>query len=436
MSSQQATRVLIRNGTLIDGLGGPPVKNPGIYIEGDTIKHVGEPQSPQDAESWRSAAVIDAGNHFVMPGLIDGHCHLSLHQGALPGVTYTSSAEFCTLWAARTAAQTLHAGVTSISVPGGKWFADVRVRDAINGGLLEGPRIFSAGRALTSYGGIFDDDPGYLEEPDQPSDSSGILCNTVDEYVTEVRRQCKQGVDLIKIADSVWGDIQTIRQEEIEAVVGEAHRRNVRVTIHARGSGATRAAALAGVDWIMHADLASDEDLDVVANAKIPIMPTFTAVYIGVEHGADLGFSVATRDRMKRLLENNYRTIQEARKRGIQILGGSDTGNMAAWGHGKFHGYELEILVKQLGMSPTEAIASMTSLNAQVVGLSCRVGAIAAGKLADIIVWDSDPIADISVLRRPEHLKTVMKGGVVVDREQQGFRVLKAEPPRARSRSG
>jgi imidazolonepropionase-like amidohydrolase len=436
MSSKHPARLLIKNGTLIDGLGGPPVKNPGIYIEGDTIKNLGAPKSADDAERWRSATTIDAENQYVMPGLIDGHCHLSLHQGALPGVTFTSSAEFCAFWAARTAAQTLHAGVTSISVPGGKWFADVRVRDGINGGLLEGPRVFSAGRALTSYGGIFDDDPAYFEDSEHSSDSSGIVCNTVDEYLTEVRRQCKQGVDLIKIADSLWGDVQTIRQEEIAAVVGEAHRRNVRVTIHARGSGATRAAALAGVDWIMHADLASDEDLDVVAKAGTPIMPTFTAVYIGVEHGADLGFSVATRDRMKRQLDLNYRAIQEARKRGIPILAGSDTGNMSAWGHGKFHGREPEILVKQIGLSPIEAITSMTHLNAQVVGLSCRVGAIATEKLADIIIWDADPVADISILRRTEHLTVVIKGGAIVDRSRQGFRELPEEPPRARSRSG
>jgi imidazolonepropionase-like amidohydrolase len=139
---------------------------------------------------------------------------------------------------------------------------------------------------------------------------------------------------------------------------------------------------------------------------------------------------------MKRQLDLNYRAIQEARKRGIPILAGSDTGNMSAWGHGKFHGREPEILVKQIGLSPIEAITSMTHLNAQVVGLSCRVGAIATEKLADIIIWDADPVADISILRRTEHLTVVIKGGAIVDRSRQGFRELPEEPPRARSRSG
>jgi imidazolonepropionase-like amidohydrolase len=432
MSGKHQTRLLIKNGTLIDGMGGPPVKNPGVYVDGEQITHLGPHDNPADADSWRSARVVDADGQFIMPGLIDGHCHLSLHQGALPTVGSPSSAEFCTLWAARNVRQALNAGVTSVSVPGGKWFADVTVRDAVNGGMVEGPRIFSAGRALTSYGGIFDNDPAWSEDPDHAVDSAGIVCNTVDEYVKEVRRQCKQGVDLIKIADSFWGDIQTITQEEISAVVGEAHRRGVRVTIHARGSGATLAAARAGVDWIMHADLATEEDLDAVARAGTPIMPTFTAVHIGVEHGADLGLSVSTRDRMRRQLEVNFRSAQEARKRGIPILAGSDTGNFAAFGHGKFHGYEPEILVKQVGLSPMEAIVSMTRLNARVVGLDCRTGAIQPGKFADIIVWDADPVADISVLRRTEHLKTVIKGGTIVDRSSEGFRELPVEPMRAR----
>src|SRR5262249_58330003 len=118
------------------------------------------PVSPEDR-------VIDATGKFILPGLIDAHCHISLHQGALPGVRYTSSAEFCTLWAAHAIGRVLRAGVTSIAVPGGKWFTDVTVREAVAAGLIDGPRMAVAARALSTYGGIFDPDayPAYDRSP-------------------------------------------------------------------------------------------------------------------------------------------------------------------------------------------------------------------------------------------------------------------------------
>jgi imidazolonepropionase-like amidohydrolase len=123
-------RLLIKNGTMIDGSGRDPVRNPLLVVEGDRISHVGRgdgslrPETPDDT-------VIDAAGKFILPGLIDAHCHISLHQGALPGVRYTSSAEFCTLWAAHAIRRVLRAGVTNIAVPGGKWFTDVTVREAV-----------------------------------------------------------------------------------------------------------------------------------------------------------------------------------------------------------------------------------------------------------------------------------------------------------------
>jgi imidazolonepropionase-like amidohydrolase len=366
--------------------------------------------------------------------MIDGHCHLSLHQGALPGVKFASSAEYSTLWAARALNKTLRAGITGISVPGGKWFVDVTVRDAVNAGLIEGPRMFTAGRGLTPYGGIFDTDPSWTNEPDSSGfdDSAGVICNTVDDYRTEVRRQCKHGVDLIKVADSFWGDIQTISQEELTAVVDEAHRRKVKVAIHSRGSGSTRASALAGVDWIFHADFATDEDLEAVAEAGMPIMPVFTAVHVAVEYGAEIGFSPEVRDRMRAQLESNYRSAQKARQLGIPLLSGSDSGNAAAFVHGKYSGWEPEIMVKYVGLSPLEAITAATKLNAQVVGLEGEVGVIEEGKLADISIWDKDPVADIGIFKDDKNLKVVLCRGKNIDLEnEEGFLKLPYEPPRA-----
>jgi imidazolonepropionase-like amidohydrolase len=424
-------RLLIENGTLIDGRGCDPVPNTLVVVEGNRIAHVGpadgrlRPGSPDDT-------VIDAAGKFILPGLIDAHCHISLHQGALPGVKYTSSAEFCTLWAAHTIGRVLRAGVTSIAVPGGKWFTDVTVREAVEGGLLEGPRMVVAGRALSNYGGIFDPDP-YPAFEGTPNDAAGVLCNTRDEFIRETRKQCKRGVDLIKIADSTWGDVQTVADDEIAAVVDEAHRHNVKVAIHSRGSTSTRAAAKAGVDLIYHGDWATEADLDLIAKAGMPIAPVLTSPWIGVEHGAaGRGFGDRVRDRLRAQLDTSFQMIRNARDRGIPILSGSDTGNASAFSHGKWHGKEAELFVNQVGMTPMEAILANTSGNAAMVNLTGEVGVIAPGKLADIVIWDKDPIADITVLQRPAEISLIIKDGQIVDSEGGGFRRLSEEPPRAR----
>src|SRR6516164_3187183 len=345
------------------------------------------PQAAHSAPTVRSAfALGPSARKFILPGLIDAHCHISLHQGALPGARYTSSAEFCTLWAAHAIGRVLRAGVTSIAVPGGKWFTDVTVREAVDAGLLEGPRMVVAARALSNHGGIFDPDP-YPAYEGSPADAAGVLCNTRDSFIRETRKQCRRGVDLIKIADSTWGDVQTVAEDEISAVVDEAHRHNVKVAIHSRGSTSTRAAATAGVDLIYHADLATEEDLDIVAKAGIPIAPVLTSPWIGVEHGAAArGYGDRVRDRLRRQLDTSFQMIRNARARGIAILSGSDSGNASAFAHGRWHGKEAELFVNEVGMTPIEAIVANTSGNAWLMGLDGEIGVIASGRLADIVM--------------------------------------------------
>src|SRR5262249_33614769 len=155
----------------------------------------------------------------------------------------TAQPEFSKLKPARSEQKVLRSGVTSISVPGDTWVTDVGVRDAITLALLEGARLYVAGRMSVPYGCSEDDEPSWEGTPDH---SVGKLCNTADEMVTEVRRQSKHAVNFIKMADSRSGESQMLAKEEITAVVAEAHRRNLRVGIHSRGAGATRAPPAAG----------------------------------------------------------------------------------------------------------------------------------------------------------------------------------------------
>src|SRR5580658_6156662 len=395
MSSSGPTTTVIRNGTLIDGTGKPARRNEAIVIEDNRIKSVGALPPDVTLEDRRNVQVIDAAGQWIMPGLIDAHCHMSYGYPLIKGEGKskgTTRPEFSTLKSARSAQKVLRSGVTGISVPGGTWFTDVGVRDAIKLGLMEGPRMFVAGRMIVTYGCIEDDEPSWEGTPDH---SIGKLCNTGDEMVTEVRRQSKHGVNFIKMADSRSGESQMLAKDEIAAVVGEAHRRNLRVGIHSRGAGSTRAAAEAGVDWIIHADLATDRDLDAVAKAGMPIIPTATFLAMVVELGTKVGAEQVQLD--------------------INLLVGTDTGNNTFMRYGEVHAKEIEIFVKYGGFSPLEAISAATRDNAYALGLERQVGEVEAGRLADIIVLDSDPLADITVLQGGKHLTHIIKDGKIVD---------------------
>ena len=216
-------------------------------------------------------------------------------------------------------------------------------------------------------------------------------------------------------------------------MVEEAHRHNVKVAIHSRGSTSTRAAAKAGIDLIYHADLASEADLDIVAKAGMPIAPVLTAPWIGVEHGVGRAVGGPSVDRLRAQLDQSFQMIRNARDRGIPVLSGSDTGNASAFHHGRWHGKEAELLVKEVGMTPVEAVAANTSGNAGLLGLAGELGVIGKGMLADIVVWNRDPAADITVLQRPDEIALIVKDGRVVDRDALGFLPLAEEPPRART---
>ena len=415
MSTNGAKTTIIRNGTLIDATGQPAVQNDAVVVQGNRILSVGAVPPQINVEDREHVETIDATDKWIMPGLIEGHCHLSFGQPAMPGLSVargTTSPEFSTIRAAKNAQIVLRSGITSLSIPGGTWFIDVALREAINAGMIEGPRIYCAGRFIVTYGSISDNEPSWMGTPEHVN---GVLANSVSEMITEVRRQCKHGVDFIKMADSTWGDFQTISKEELEAVVGEAHRRNARIAIHSRGSDSTRAAAEAGVDWIMHADLATKEDLEFVVEKGVRIMPTMTFLRHAVEVGRDFGRSDREVDQIRHNLEGSYSMLEHARALGVKVLCGTDSGNSTVMPYGELHANEMEIMVKYGGYTPMEAIVANTKENAFAVGLEDDLGTIEAGKLADILILDKDPLADVSVLQKGSHLSCVIKDGKKVN---------------------
>jgi imidazolonepropionase-like amidohydrolase len=417
MSGNGQKTIVISNGTLIDGTGNAPTRNEAVVIQGNRIKSTGRLPAEIRLEDRDNVEVINAAGQWIMPGLIDAHTHLSYGNPKVPGEARgrgTIRPEFNTLRAAWNAQKVLRSGVTSISVPGGTWFTDVAVRDAIKLGVIEGPRVYCAGRMIVTYGSIEDEEPSWVGTPEH---SIGVLANTAADMVAEVRRQCKHGVDFIKMADSRSGETQTISKEEIAAVVKEAHRRNARVAIHSRGSASTRAAAEAGVDWIMHTDLATEADLEAVAKAGVRIVPTATFVARVLEVGPEIGQEIIqiNIDRMKRNMDGLVNVLQRARSLGIKVMCGTDTGNYSWMPYGKMHAKEAEILVRYGGYTPTEALTACTRDNAFAVGLENEVGVLEAGKLADVLILKQNPVADIRVLQEPSNLVMVIKDGKKVD---------------------
>ena len=419
MSISESKTLVIRNGTLIDGSGAAAAANTAVVIQGNRISSVGELPGGVNLEDTDKVDVIDATGQWIMPGLIDGHCHLSFGMPAVQGYASargTINPGFSAIRAATNAQTILRSGVTSVSIPGGTWFIEVGLRDAINAGLMEGPRIYTAGRFIITYGSIADSEPSWVGAPEH---TYGVLANNVTDMITEVRRQTKHGVDFIKLADSTWGDTQTIAKEEISAVVEEAHRRNARISIHSRGAGSTKAAAEAGVDWIMHADLATEAELYAVAEAGVRIMPTMTFLFEALEVGKEKGRSDAELDIIKRNADNAVTVLQTARSLGVQVMSGTDTGNSPVMPYGVLHAHEAEVMVKFGGYTPLEAITASTKDNAYSVGMEGELGVIEAGKLADLLILDADPLDDIRVLQGGKHLNSVIKDGRRIDLSAQ-----------------
>ena len=226
------SRITIRSCDVIDGMGNPPRRGIDVLVEGNRIASV-RPRRQRNGVGGFDGTLIDGKGKTVMPGLIDAHCHMTYGESMTQEEQdIFTSVEGRTLRAAWNVQKVLAAGVTGISQPGGSYFIGVAVRDGISEGSVKGPRMTSAGRYITTSNGLTDwypDDTGAVEG------NIGIRCNTLDEMIAEVRRQVKNGVDFIKLADSPFGEYQSFRDEELVAIADLAHQLNKRCTIHARG---------------------------------------------------------------------------------------------------------------------------------------------------------------------------------------------------------
>jgi imidazolonepropionase-like amidohydrolase len=406
------------NGTLIDGTGRPPAPLAWLEIVDGRIGRIETaPGAPLPAGA---EVAVDARGATVMPGLIDAHCHITYGDVRTEEEQdlYTS-AEYRAIRAVWNAAKVLQAGVTSISDPGGSWNVGVAVRDAIRSGMYPGPRMTTAGRFLTSHTGLADFYPTWVGAP--PS-SVGVLTNSVEEMLTEIRAQAKNGVDIVKIAASGesatltpgGGSVPGFRREELTLIADEAHRLGKRVTAHARSGVAVVDCIDAGLDWIMHGDYMTREQADRLAASGIPLCPTLTLLANSAEWGALVGASAVRVDRFKRNLEQAVSALEYAHRQGVTLMCGTDSG-FAITPYGEWHAREMEVFVKYLGMRPLDAIVCGTRNSGFAVD-PAGVGTLETGRWADVLVVDGDPLEDIRLLQDRSRFRAILQGGHLVDR--------------------
>jgi imidazolonepropionase-like amidohydrolase len=395
--------IVLHAAHLLDVETGRTISPGEILVQGELIVEVGSHVTrPHESQ------FVDLGDATLLPGLIDAHVHLFLHPGAEDLQTVQESVPQRTILAALAARDDLFAGFTAERDMGteGAGSADTAVRNAIDHGLIPGPRLRISGNAIDLLGG-HEDAIGY--NPAQHVLSNATYANNSEELVTAIRGQIKEGADFIKIYETgpdkmVDGRLSTPYQyteEELTAAVHEAARTGHRVAVHAMGEPGTLYAARAGVESIDHALQLSDETMRLMREKQIFAVPTFTIF----EYFAAHPNTPAQGARDTQLLDLHAQEFKKQIAAGVPFAMGSDVGPFP---HGS-QAREFVLMVK-FGMSPLAALQAGTLNGAKLLGWQNQIGALKPGYDADVIAVPGDPLQDISVLQK---VSFVMKNGVI-----------------------
>ena len=398
----------IKAGKLVDVINGTVLTNQIILIEDNKIIEVGSSVAiPKDAE------IIDLSNSTVLPGLMDSHTHLSAepsedYYGDIFRMTPVDYAVRAHIYTERT----LMAGFTTCRDLGSDALIDVSLRNAINEDIIKGPRMLVACFALGSTGGHadmsgFNPNIKLNSNPDFTGVADGI-----DEIRKRVRNNIKWGADVIKFCATagVLSEEESVGApqysfEEMKAIVDEAHMWGKKVAAHAHGTEGIKRAVLAGVNSIEHCSIVDDETVKLMKEKGTYMVPTMYALDYIIENFSKKGFPDKIVNKAKSIRQQKEDGLVKIIKGGVKIAYGTDAAVMP---HG-LNGKDFVYLVKA-GMTPMQAIQSATKNAADLLDITEKTGSITAGKWADIIAVNGDPIKDISLL---EKIDFVMKNGTV-----------------------
>jgi imidazolonepropionase-like amidohydrolase len=400
--------VVVKAAKILDVRQGKYLDNAAIWIEGERIKEVGA-AADIVARAPKDARVIDLGSLTVLPGLIDCHTHLMSRMSDDPDAytlaLATKSQAFRALEGAYDARITLRAGFTTVRdvENEGSGYADVALRDAIEQGLAEGPRMQVATRAIAAVGQYnpFGVSPDLHDFP-----TGAQMVSGVEEARRAVREQIGNGADVSKVYADWYHPTLTV--EEIRVVVEEAHKQKLKVAAHATTPEGIRNAVTAGVDSIEHGHRADRQSLELMKKQGTFLVPTIGVIDLTFQEPAK---TPQQQQRRQAFLQTIQQSMTDAMQLNVKIAMGFDASHAERQGK---NALELAAMTKR-GMSTLAAIQAATINAAELMGWQDRVGAIEPGKYADVIAVNGDPLSDIALL---QNVSFVMKGGAVVKNVQ------------------
>ena len=405
--------IVFTNVRIFDGTGELPYQGE-VQVQGNRIQRVarGNRTIPSNG-----LTVIDGAGATLMPGMCEAHTHFAWNDQPSLGSIQKMPPEEHILWCAHIAERYLNRGFTScVGAATAKPRLDVVVRNAINSGLIPGPRYLAASQEITVAGGLADETLPHL--PFQEL-SFGAVVSGSEEMRKCVRMFLKYGVDTIKLnlsGEYIAGlpaEFTPRTEDEIATAVHEARLRNKRVSAHARSSESVKQCVRHGIEIIYHASFADEEALDMLEARKDKhfVAPGIAWLIHTSHYASDYGITpeIARKMGYHRELEIACQTLQKMRKRGIRILPGGDYG--FAWIQHGTNAKDLEYFVKYLGFSPMEALLASTKLGGQIMMQPDELGLVKEGYLADLLLVDGDPLANIAVLQDQDRILAVMKDG-------------------------
>ena len=403
------SKTLIHAGKLIDGKSDRVQSRISIVVDGNTIADIQEGFiSSNDFENY-----IDLKNHTVLPGLMDMHVHFGGEYLSKAEAPLKVEREMEAILATQHALVTFKSGFTTVRQVGDSGLVAISLRDAINAGKVIGPRIFAAGKTIATTGGHADPTNGKaLDDYAYPLPEQGVVNGPYEVY-TAVRQRYKDGADGIKItvtggvlSPAKSGDNPQFTQEEVDAVVSAAKDYGMWVAVHAHGAEGMKRAIRAGVDSIEHGTFMDEEAMDLMIKNGTYYVPTISAgEFVAAKSKIDNYFPEIVRPKAASVGPQIADTFSKAYKKGVKIAFGTDAGVQP---HGT--NWEEFVFMVKNGMPEMEAIQSATMETAKLLKIEDTLGSIEAGKIADIIAVEGDPLDDISVLK---DIVLVIKDGKV-----------------------
>lgn len=408
------SRLMLRNVFVIDGTGRPAEGPMDLLTEGDRIRTLAPAKAKTPAPP--GTRVLDLNGMYVLPGLMDAHVHLAGEQGATQmDRLRRQNPVLTTVSALENARRTVLSGFTSVRNASAPFGVAIEVAKAIEQGRVTGPELFASGRGLSITGGHGDPQNGWPEESVQMT--GGATVDSPDEARKETRRQLREGARAIKLFATggvlSFGDRPEARgltEEEMRAAVEEAHNVGVKVLAHAQGTLGIKNAIRAGVDSIDHGIYLDEEAADMMADRGTAFVPTLSAPEQILAHASDSSrvppWAV---EKTKVAIERHWQSVSLARSRGVRIVLGTDAGTPFNF-HGE-NGQELRYLVRA-GLTPMEAVRAATGNAAELLG--SEAGAVAEGRIANLIVARENPLDDIEAIADADRLRLVILRGRLI----------------------